>query len=141
MSGRTAISWLAASLEKRGWDKSPRTRATRTASTKCRPNWPRRRGPQSKTNSRPAVPLSEAGKSSTEDFPALRPKPVARSMPCVENVLPPMLLPKLYPITDRRLSGLSHAEQVASLCDGGARFVQLREKSLSPREFYQEAEE
>ena len=52
-----------------------------------------------------------------------------------------MLLPKLYPITDRRLSGLSHAEQVASLCDGGARFVQLREKSLSPREFYQEAEE
>ena len=52
-----------------------------------------------------------------------------------------MLLPKLYPITDGRLSGLSHAEQVACLCDGGARFVQLREKHLSPREFYQEAEE
>ncbi|HST51266.1 MAG TPA: thiamine phosphate synthase [Pyrinomonadaceae bacterium] len=52
-----------------------------------------------------------------------------------------MLLPKLYPITDRRLSGLSHAEQVACLCDGGARVVQLREKSLSPREFYREAEE
>jgi thiamine-phosphate pyrophosphorylase len=39
-------------------------------------------------------------------------------------------LPKLYPITDRRLSGLSHAEQVARLCEGGARVVQLREKSL-----------
>src|SRR5215210_9060323 len=50
-------------------------------------------------------------------------------------------LPKLYPITDRRLSGLSHAEQVARLCEGGARLVQLREKYLSPREFYGEAEE
>ena len=50
-------------------------------------------------------------------------------------------LPKLYPITDRRLSGLSHAEQVARLCEGGARLVQLREKHLSPREFYREAEE
>jgi thiamine-phosphate pyrophosphorylase len=50
-------------------------------------------------------------------------------------------LPKLYPITDRRLSGLSHAEQVARLCEGGARVVQLREKHLSPREFYREAEE
>ena len=50
-------------------------------------------------------------------------------------------LPKLYPITDRRLSGLSHAEQVARLCEGGARLVQLREKHLSPREFYREAED
>jgi thiamine-phosphate pyrophosphorylase len=50
-------------------------------------------------------------------------------------------LPKLYTITDRRLSRLSHAEQVARLCDGGARLVQLREKHLSPREFYHEAEE
>ncbi|HEX8557396.1 MAG TPA: thiamine phosphate synthase [Pyrinomonadaceae bacterium] len=50
-------------------------------------------------------------------------------------------LPKLYPITDRRLSGLSHAEQVARLCEGGARLVQLREKRLSPREFYAEASE
>ncbi len=47
-------------------------------------------------------------------------------------------LPKLYPITDRRLSGLSHAEQVARLCEGGARVVQLREKRLSAREFYAE---
>jgi thiamine-phosphate pyrophosphorylase len=49
--------------------------------------------------------------------------------------------PKLYPITDRRLSGLSHAEQVARLIEGGAAFIQLREKRLSPREFYAEAEE
>jgi thiamine-phosphate pyrophosphorylase len=49
-------------------------------------------------------------------------------------------LPKLYPITDARLSGLSHAEQVARLSDGGATLVQLREKHLSPREFYREAE-
>ena len=53
----------------------------------------------------------------------------------------PFELPKLYPVTDRRLSGLSHAEQVARLCEGGARVVQLREKNLSPREFYREAEE
>lgn len=52
-----------------------------------------------------------------------------------------MRLPKLYPITDVRLTGLSHAEQVARLATGGATFVQLREKHLSPREFYQEASE
>lgn len=50
-------------------------------------------------------------------------------------------LPKLYPITDARLSALSHAEQVARLSYGGATLVQLREKHLSPREFYQAAEE
>jgi thiamine-phosphate pyrophosphorylase len=48
-------------------------------------------------------------------------------------------LPKLYPITDARLSGLSHAEQVERLSAGGATFIQLREKHLSPREFYHEA--
>ena len=48
-------------------------------------------------------------------------------------------LPKLYAITDARLSGLSHAEQVARLADGGARLVQLREKYAAPREFYREA--
>jgi thiamine-phosphate pyrophosphorylase len=52
-----------------------------------------------------------------------------------------MKLPKLYPITDRRLSGLSHAAQVAHLIDGSATFIQLREKHLSPREFYVEAED
>jgi thiamine-phosphate pyrophosphorylase len=50
-------------------------------------------------------------------------------------------LPKLYPITDRRLSGLTHAEQVARLCEGGATLVQLREKHLSPRDFYAEVSE
>ncbi len=50
-------------------------------------------------------------------------------------------LPRLYPITDARLSGLSHAAQVARLADGGATFVQLREKHLSPREFHRAAEE
>jgi len=49
-------------------------------------------------------------------------------------------LPKLYPITDTRLTGRSHAEQVALFSDGGATFIQLREKHLAPREFYQEAE-
>lgn len=51
-----------------------------------------------------------------------------------------MNLPKLYPITDARLTNLSHAEQVARLRDGGARFIQLREKHLSPRDFYEAAE-
>ena len=50
-------------------------------------------------------------------------------------------LPKLYPITDRLMSGLTHAEQVARLCEGGARLVQLREKRLAAREFYAEASE
>jgi thiamine-phosphate pyrophosphorylase len=53
----------------------------------------------------------------------------------------PFELQKLYAVTDRRLSGLSHAEQVARLVEGGAAFIQLREKHLSPREFYREAEE
>jgi len=48
---------------------------------------------------------------------------------------------RLYPITDRDLSGLSHAEQVSRLCDGGAALVQLREKILTPLEFFREAAE
>lgn len=50
-------------------------------------------------------------------------------------------LPKIYPITDRRLSGLSHAEQVKRLIGGGAKMIQLREKRLSPKQFYREAVE
>lgn len=50
-------------------------------------------------------------------------------------------LPKLYPITDARLSGLSHAEQVRRLSAGGATLIQLREKQKGAREFYSEAEE
>lgn len=48
-------------------------------------------------------------------------------------------LPKVYPITHTRLSGLSHAEQVARLIEGGATLIQLRDKHATPREFYREA--
>ena len=48
----------------------------------------------------------------------------------------PFLLPRFYPITDVRLSGLSHAEQVERLAAGGATMIQLRDKTASPREFY-----
>ena len=50
-------------------------------------------------------------------------------------------LPKFYPITDTRLSGLTHAEQVERLAAGGATIVQLRDKLASPREFYDAARE
>jgi thiamine-phosphate pyrophosphorylase len=53
----------------------------------------------------------------------------------------PLSLPKLYPITDARITGLSHAEQVERLAAGGATFIQLREKIASPRDFYQSAVE
>jgi len=49
-------------------------------------------------------------------------------------------LPRLYPITDTRISGLSHAEQVERLIAGGATLIQLREKHASPRDFYCDAE-
>jgi thiamine-phosphate pyrophosphorylase len=48
-------------------------------------------------------------------------------------------LPKVYPITDTRLSGLSHAQQVARLIKGGASLIQLRDKDAAPQEFYREA--
>ena len=48
-------------------------------------------------------------------------------------------LPKIYPITDTRLSGLSHAQQVARLIKGGASLIQLRDKDAAPQEFYHEA--
>ena len=48
---------------------------------------------------------------------------------------------RLYPLTDRCLSGLSHAEQVSQLSEAGVLLVQLREKLLSPLEFYREAAE
>lgn len=50
-----------------------------------------------------------------------------------------LILPKIYPITDTRLTGLSHAEQVEKLINGGARFIQLREKHASPKVFYEDA--
>jgi len=48
-------------------------------------------------------------------------------------------LPRVYPLTDTQLSGLSHAEQVRLLSRGGATLVQLREKQMSPKEFYEQA--
>jgi thiamine-phosphate pyrophosphorylase len=46
---------------------------------------------------------------------------------------------RVYPLTDRQTSGRSHAEQVIELSDSGARVIQLREKDLSGREFFEEA--
>jgi thiamine-phosphate pyrophosphorylase len=48
-------------------------------------------------------------------------------------------LQKIYPITDRDLSGLSHAEQVARFIDGGVTLIQIREKNLSSGELFVEA--
>jgi thiamine-phosphate pyrophosphorylase len=45
-------------------------------------------------------------------------------------------LPKIYAITDRQLSGLSHATQVEHLIAGGAGIIQLRDKYSSAGEFY-----
>lgn len=48
-------------------------------------------------------------------------------------------LPILYPITNRKISGLSHGAQVEKLIAGGARLIQLREKHLAPKDFFKEA--
>ena len=49
------------------------------------------------------------------------------------------LLPRIYPITDVGLSGLSHREQVEMFAAGGATLIQLRDKTSSPRDFYEAA--
>jgi thiamine-phosphate pyrophosphorylase len=49
-------------------------------------------------------------------------------------------LPRVYPITDTDLSGLSHAEQIDRLIAGGAMLIQLRDKHAAPRDFYRQAE-
>ena len=46
---------------------------------------------------------------------------------------------RVYPLTDRSVSGLSHSEQVTQLSRRGARVIQLREKLLPLREFYEDA--
>lgn len=48
-------------------------------------------------------------------------------------------IPKIYPITDVSITKLTHLEQVKRLLEGGATFIQLREKNASPREFYEAA--
>lgn len=52
-----------------------------------------------------------------------------------------MLLPKIYPITDTRISNLSHAEQTRRLIKGGAKLIQLRDKHASSLDFYKDAKE
>ncbi|HEU4714229.1 MAG TPA: thiamine phosphate synthase [Pyrinomonadaceae bacterium] len=52
-----------------------------------------------------------------------------------------MKLPRIYPITDTQISGLSHADQVRLLAEAGATFVQLREKNLPALDFFDEAKE
>jgi thiamine-phosphate pyrophosphorylase len=47
---------------------------------------------------------------------------------------------RLYPITDRHLSGLSHTEQILRFSEAGASLVQLREKIDYSGKFYSEAE-
>ncbi len=48
-------------------------------------------------------------------------------------------LPSIYPITDTRLAGISHASQVDLFADGGARIAQLRDKTASGADFYRDA--
>jgi len=47
--------------------------------------------------------------------------------------------PKIYPITDSRISRISHREQCEKLIAGGATIIQLREKHASSRDFYEAA--
>lgn len=46
-------------------------------------------------------------------------------------------LPRVYPLTDSQLSGLSHADQVHLLSLGGATLIQLREKQLPSLQLYE----
>jgi len=57
------------------------------------------------------------------------------------NFLDALAGTQLYPLTDTRLSKLSHAEQVAHLARFGVRLIQLRDKTISPLEFYRVAAE
>ena len=50
-------------------------------------------------------------------------------------------LPKIYPITDLELSGLSHLDQTKALIEGGATLIQIRDKTSSSKAFFEAAEE
>jgi thiamine monophosphate synthase len=43
----------------------------------------------------------------------------------------PFRIPRVYPLTDVVISGLSHAEQVKRLAADGATIIQLREKTMA----------
>ena len=45
-------------------------------------------------------------------------------------------LPRIYPITDRNISGLPHEKQIKELIDGGARLIQVRDKTASSRDLF-----
>lgn len=45
-------------------------------------------------------------------------------------------LPRIYPITDTRISGISHLEQIELFAEGGASLVQIRDKSATSRELF-----
>lgn len=51
----------------------------------------------------------------------------------------PFRLPRVYPLTDVELSGLSLVEQVSLLIDGGVSLVQLRAKQMPALHFYEQA--
>ena len=48
------------------------------------------------------------------------------------------ILPKIYPITDREVSGLSHAEQTKQLVAAGAKLIQIRDKKAPSRELFED---
>lgn len=50
-------------------------------------------------------------------------------------------IPKVYAITDRTISKLSHSQQVRQFVEGGIRLIQLREKYLAPRDWLEDAAE
>jgi thiamine monophosphate synthase len=50
-----------------------------------------------------------------------------------------MFLPRIYPITEASIAKLSHAGQVERLIEGGATFIQLREKSAPMKDFFADA--
>src|SRR5688572_20760501 len=52
-----------------------------------------------------------------------------------------MILPRLYPITDRRLARRSHPDIVNALVQAGCRWLQLRENELADKEFLDQARE
>ena len=52
-----------------------------------------------------------------------------------------LTIPKIYPITDTRISGLTHLEQVRRLISGGALLIQLRDKWAPAGEYYRAASE
>lgn len=48
-------------------------------------------------------------------------------------------LPRIYPLTDAQISGLSHADQVRLLSLGGATLIQLRDKHATALQLYENA--